>query len=86
MEVDAVLQGDGTGEELVTGRHNDAPAALFRTEVDGLLDGFLVLGSRIGRLGAILGDYIRLVRELRYSDALLYLLVLGFIPLLCSCS
>ena len=81
-EVDAALQLDGCCQELLSGRYDNATAALLGALVNSLLNGYLVLGSRIGSLGAILGDEELFVSKLRNADALLNLLVLLLIPLL----
>ena len=65
MEVYTVLQGDGTCKELLSGRDDHASATFLRTEVDGFLDGFLVLGCRVGLFRPVLGDYILFIRKLR---------------------
>ena len=80
-EVDAALELDSAREELLSGRHDDASAALLRAAVDGLLDGLLVLGGRGRRLGAHLGDDVLGVLELRSLDALFNLLVELVVPL-----
>ena len=81
VEVYAILQGDGASKECLTCRDDHTPTAFLRAEVNGLLNGFLVLGCGVGRFGPVLGDYIRLVGKLRYTDALLNLPVSGHVPL-----
>ena len=81
VEVHTILQRDGASKECLTSGDDHAPTAFLRTEVDGLLDGFLVLGGCVGRFGPVLGDNIRLVGKLRYADALLNLPVSNLVPL-----
>ena len=76
------LQLYGTRLEGLSGRHDDAAAALLRALVDGFLNGMLVLGSRGRWLGAELGDEVVLAAGLRGLDALLNLSVELFVPLL----
>ena len=82
-EVDATLQLNGSCEETLTGRHDDASATFLRAFVDGLLYRLLVLCGSIVGLCAILGYHIRLVGKLRQTDALLNLLVLLVVPAFC---
>ena len=79
-QIDPRLQLDSCGEEPLAGRNDDAPAAFLRTLVDGSLNGLLVLGSGVGRLGAVLGNHVVLLCKLRHTDALLNLLVLLLVP------
>jgi len=41
------LQRDGCRQEVLAGRNDYATAALLRTGLDGLVDGFLVLGGKV---------------------------------------
>ena len=84
MQADTILQGDGASEELLASGNHHTSATLLGAEVDGLLNGFLVLGSCVGRLSPVLGNQVILVSELWYADALFNLLVLSLVPALCS--
>ena len=77
------LQPDGTRQECLPGRHDDASAAFLRAAVYGLLYGALVLRCRCLRLGAELGYQVVVAADLRLLDALFYLPVCGFVPALC---
>ena len=79
-EVDVALQRDGTREERLAGGHDDAAAAFLRAFINGFLDSFLVLGSRVGSLGAKLGNEVVLAADLRLLDTLLYLPIESVVP------
>ena len=79
-QVHAVLQLDGSRQELLSGRDDHASTALLRALVDGLLDSLLVLGCRSIGLGSEFGDDIVFRCKLRHADALLYLAILLLVP------
>ena len=76
------LQMDGTRQEMLTSRHDDATATLLGTGVDGFLDGLLILLGSIGSFCTIFGNGEVLCGKLRHTDALLNLTVLLLIPAL----
>ena len=84
-EVDTTLQLDSGGEELLSGRHNHTSTALLGAFVNSFLNGFLILGCRMGNLGTKLGNGVLFVGKLRNADALFNLLVLLLIPSFCLC-
>ena len=76
------LQRDGTRQEMLTGRHNNATATFLRTGVDGFLDSLLILLGCVGGSRTIFSNEEVLCGKLRHADALLYLAVLLLLPAL----
>ena len=74
------LQADGSCLEGLASWYQHSATTFLRTSVDGLLDGFLIVGCRSVWLGAIAGDVVILAADYRTLDALFYLLVFLLVP------
>ena len=81
MQIDMALQMDSCGKECLTSRYDNPATTFLSALVDSFLYGFLVIGSRCVRPGAKLRDKIIFATDLRYLNALFYLLVDDSVPL-----
>ena len=81
MQIYPTLQLNGSRQELLSSGDNHLSATFLRAQVDGLLNGLLVLSCCGIGLCAVLGDVVALLSKLRYTDALFYLSVLGLVPM-----
>ena len=85
VQFDMAFQMDGTRKES-SSRNDYAAATPLRAFVNGFLYGFLIIGCRRVNAGTELRNDIVLAANLRFLDALFYLLIDIGIPLVSLCN